>query len=50
VRGEAIVLQAMRWPDEIRDPTELLPAPVELSDDEIDGALALMDSMTREDL
>ncbi|MFH9554559.1 hypothetical protein [Streptomyces sp. NPDC017435] len=40
----------MRWPDEIRDPAELLPPPVELSDDEIEGALALMDSMTREDL
>jgi len=50
VPEEAIVLHAMRWSDEIRDPTELLPEPVELSDDEIDGALALMDSMTREDL
>jgi DNA end-binding protein Ku len=50
VRDGVIVLHAMRWPDEIRDPTELLPEPVELSDDEIDGALALMDTMTREDL
>jgi DNA end-binding protein Ku len=50
VRGDVIVLHAMRWPDEIRDPTELLPSPVELSEDEIDGALALMDSMTRDDL
>jgi DNA end-binding protein Ku len=50
VRDDVIVLHAMRWPDEIRDPSELLPPPVELSDDEIDGALALMDSMTREDL
>jgi DNA end-binding protein Ku len=50
VRDDVIVLHAMRWPDEIRDPSELLPEPVELSDDEIDGALALMDSMTREDL
>jgi DNA end-binding protein Ku len=50
VRDDVIVLHAMRWPDEIRDPAELLPPPVELSDDEIDGALALMDSMTREDL
>jgi DNA end-binding protein Ku len=40
----------MRWPDEVRSPEELLPPPVELSDEEIDGALALMDSMTREDL
>jgi DNA end-binding protein Ku len=50
VRGEAIVLHAMRWPDEIRDPSELTPPPVELSDEEIDGALALMDTMTRDDL
>ncbi|WP_432101296.1 Ku protein [Streptomyces sp. WAC 04229] len=50
VRGEAIVLHAMRWPDEIRDPSELLPPPVDLSDEEIDGALALMDTMTRDDL
>ncbi|MFE9776166.1 Ku protein [Streptomyces sp. NPDC005931] len=50
VREDVIVLHAMRWPDEIRDPAELLPPPVELSDDEIDGALALMDTMAREDL
>ncbi|MFE0470448.1 Ku protein [Streptomyces sp. NPDC058947] len=50
VRDDVIVLHAMRWPDEIRDPSELLPPPVELSDEEIDGALALMDTMTREDL
>ncbi|MFD5910194.1 Ku protein [Streptomyces massasporeus] len=50
VRGDAIVLHAMRWPDEIRDPEELLPPPVDLSDEEIDGALALMDTMSREDL
>ncbi|TXS49831.1 hypothetical protein EAO75_14155 [Streptomyces sp. uw30] len=40
----------MRWPDEIRDPAELPPEPVELTEDEIDGVLALMDSMTRNDL
>ena len=50
VKDDVIVLHAMRWPDEIRDPSELLPPPVELSDEEIDGALALMDTMTREDL
>ncbi|WP_435607040.1 Ku protein [Streptomyces ardesiacus] len=50
VRGEAIVLHAMRWPDEIRDPSELAPPPVELTAEEIDGALALMDTMTRDDL
>ncbi|CAM5644250.1 putative DNA repair protein [Streptomyces afghaniensis 772] len=50
VRDDVIVLHAMRWPDEIRSPEELLPPPVELSDEEIDGALALMDTMTRDDL
>jgi DNA end-binding protein Ku len=50
VRDDVIVLHAMRWPDEIRDPSELVPEPVEVSDEEIDGALALMDSMTRDDL
>ncbi|MGW1245693.1 Ku protein [Streptomyces bobili] len=50
VRDDVIVLHAMRWPDEIRDPAELLPPPVEISQEEIDGALALMDTMTREDL
>ncbi|MGR4852057.1 hypothetical protein [Streptomyces sp. LARHCF252] len=38
-----------KWPDEIRSPEEM-PPPVELSDEEIDGALALLDSLTREDL
>ncbi|GAA2540778.1 hypothetical protein GCM10010423_43730 [Streptomyces levis] len=41
VRDDVIVLHAMRWPDEVRDPTELLPPPVELSDEEVEGALAL---------
>jgi DNA end-binding protein Ku len=50
VRDDVIVLHAMRWPDEIRDPAELLPPPVDVSDDEIEGALTLMDSMTRDDL
>ncbi|MFE2048036.1 Ku protein [Streptomyces sp. NPDC059459] len=50
VREEAIVLHAMRWPDEIRDPSSITPEPVELTDEEIDGALALMDTMARDDL
>ncbi|WP_327188060.1 non-homologous end joining protein Ku [Streptomyces sp. NBC_01334] len=50
VRGDAIVLHAMHWPDEIRDPSELLPEPVDVSEEEIKGALALMDSMSRDDL
>ncbi|MEV6057109.1 Ku protein [Streptomyces sp. NPDC052107] len=50
VRDDVLVLHAMRWPDEIRDPTELLPPPVQVSDEEIKGALALMDTMTTESL
>ncbi|MEU2876261.1 Ku protein [Streptomyces sp. NPDC007070] len=50
VNDEVLVLQLMRWPDEVRDPAELAPPEVEVSEQEIDGALALMDTMTREDL
>ncbi|CAM5651021.1 Ku protein [Streptomyces griseorubiginosus] len=50
VRGDVLVLHAMRWPDEVRSPAELFPPAVELDEDEIEGALALMDSMTRDDL
>ncbi|MEV8605538.1 Ku protein [Streptomyces griseoviridis] len=43
VRGDALVLHAMRWDDEIRDPADLgLPA-ADLTGDEIDRALALVD-------
>ncbi|MFF4935392.1 Ku protein [Streptomyces griseofuscus] len=46
VKDDILVLHAMRWPDEIRDPAELLPPPVQVSEAEIKGALALMDTMT----
>ncbi len=50
VRDESIVLHAMRWPDEIRSPQGLAPTAVEVSDDEIEGARALIDHMTRDGL
>ncbi|MFI1607206.1 Ku protein [Streptomyces griseofuscus] len=50
VKGDVLVLHAMRWPDEIRDPAELLPPPVRVSDQEVEGALALMDTMTVDEL
>ncbi|MEU8976472.1 Ku protein [Streptomyces monashensis] len=50
VRDDVLVLHALRWPDEIRDPAELLPAPVEVFEEEIEGALALMDTMTVDEL
>ncbi|MFE3634256.1 Ku protein [Streptomyces sp. NPDC059168] len=50
VKDDVLVLHAMRWPDEIRSPKELLPPPVDVSDEEIEGALALMETMARDDL
>ncbi|MFJ2847606.1 Ku protein [Streptomyces griseofuscus] len=50
VRDDVLVLHAMHWPDEIRDPAELLPPPVQVADEEIEGVLALMDSMTVDEL
>ncbi|MFJ3283660.1 Ku protein [Streptomyces sp. NPDC086669] len=50
VRGDALVLHAMRWPDEIRDPAEVGPPTAEVTEEEIEGAMALMDSMSRDDL
>ena len=50
IRDQAIVLHAMHWPDEIRDPSSLTPEPVELTDEEIDEAERLIDSITRDNL
>ncbi|WP_406436837.1 hypothetical protein OHB14_61155 [Streptomyces sp. NBC_01613] len=49
ILDNVIVLHAMRWPYEIRDPAEL-PPPMEVSEEEVEGALALMESMGRDDL
>ncbi|WP_351234289.1 Ku protein [Streptomyces sp. NPDC002133] len=46
VVDDAILLHTMKWPDEIRDPSELTPNATDLDDQEIDGALALMDTMS----
>ncbi|WP_405810400.1 Ku protein [Streptomyces sp. NBC_01520] len=45
VRDDAIVLHAMRWPDEIRSPESLAPGDVELDEDEIERAVQLTDTM-----
>ncbi|MFF4733476.1 Ku protein [Streptomyces mirabilis] len=50
VRDDVIVLHAMRWPDEIRDPAELTPEAVELTDNEIEEAQHLIERMSRDDL
>ncbi|MCX4853789.1 non-homologous end joining protein Ku [Streptomyces canus] len=50
IRDDVIVLHAMRWPDEVRDPAVVDPPHEKVSDEEIEGALALMESMSRDDL
>ena len=50
VKDDVLVLHLMRWPDEGRDPAEIAPPAVPVSEQEIEGALALVDTMTREDL
>jgi DNA end-binding protein Ku len=50
VRDDAIVLHAMRWPDEVRDPAAVDPPHETVSEEEIEGALALIDRMTQDDL
>ncbi|WP_373996266.1 hypothetical protein [Streptomyces sp. 6-11-2] len=50
VRGDVITLHALLWPDEIRDPAAMVPPPVQLDEDEVDEAVALIEAMTRDDL
>lgn len=50
VRDNVIVLHAMRWTDEIRDPAELRPDDVKITDAEIAEAQHLIDRLTRDDL
>ncbi|MFD5717165.1 Ku protein [Streptomyces sp. NPDC127036] len=50
VRDNVIVLHAMHWADEIRDPAELKPDDVKLTKKEIAEAEHLIDRLTRDDL
>ncbi|MFH8370128.1 Ku protein [Streptomyces sp. NPDC018031] len=51
VVDDTIVLQAMHWPDEVRSAEGLAPkTPVEVSDGEVDEALALMEAIGGTDL
>lgn len=50
IKENALVLHAMHWDDEIRDPSSLAPKPVDLTDDEIDAAVVLMSTMERDDV
>ncbi|MFG2840798.1 Ku protein [Streptomyces zaomyceticus] len=44
--GGALLLSGLHWGDEIRSSEEVTPPEIELTDDEIDGALELMETMT----
>ncbi|MFD7446713.1 Ku protein [Streptomyces sp. NPDC059909] len=48
--GDAILIHMMRWPDEVRSSEELTPPASELGEDELEGALALMDTMSTEEM
>ncbi|MGW5529446.1 non-homologous end joining protein Ku [Streptomyces xanthochromogenes] len=50
VRDDVIVLHAMHWDDEIRSPETLAPKQVELSDDEVDAAIQLLETMAQDDI
>ncbi|MFJ5157498.1 Ku protein [Streptomyces sp. NPDC088353] len=50
VRGDVITLHALLWPDEIRDPAAIVAPPVQLDEDEVNEAVALIEAMTRDDL
>ncbi|MEV8353171.1 Ku protein [Streptomyces niveus] len=50
IRDDVMTLRQMHWPDEIRDPAELVPEPVELDEGEIERALVLMDTMILDDV
>jgi DNA end-binding protein Ku len=50
LEGDVIALHAMRWPDEIRDASAVAPPATDIDDSEVDGAVALIDAMTTEDL
>ncbi|MFD7324192.1 Ku protein [Streptomyces sp. NPDC059875] len=47
---DALLLHGMRWSDEVRDPTELTPDDVDLTEKEIDEALTLLEAMSVERL
>ncbi|MFI9297556.1 non-homologous end joining protein Ku [Streptomyces gardneri] len=48
--GDALLLSGLHWGDEIRSPAELAPPETALTDDEVEGALALMETMSVDSL
>lgn len=45
IREGALTLHQMHWPDEIRDPSELVPEAVDVDEGEVERALMLIESM-----
>ncbi|MER8162185.1 Ku protein [Streptomyces sp. NPDC094472] len=50
VVGDAIVLQVLHWPDEIRSAEGLAPRAVDISDSEVDEAMTLMEAIGGTDI
>ncbi|MFJ5272248.1 Ku protein [Streptomyces sp. NPDC088358] len=50
VRDGALIAHVLKWDDEIRDPAELAPKDIEVTDSEIDAAVHLVESMTTDDI
>ncbi|MFJ2394471.1 Ku protein [Streptomyces sp. NPDC087843] len=50
VRDGVLVAHVLKWDDEIRDPAELAPKDIEVTDSEIDAAVHLVESMTTDDI
>ncbi len=50
VRDNVLVLHAMKWDDEIRSPEPIAPTPTELTEEEVEEAVLLVDSMTVDDI
>ncbi|MGO4635009.1 Ku protein [Streptomyces sp. 2RAF24] len=48
--GDALLLQGLHWGDEIRSPAELVPPDTDLTEEEVDRALALMETMSTDHL
>ncbi|MFI5987721.1 Ku protein [Streptomyces sp. NPDC051555] len=46
VKGQAIMLHAMRWPDEIRSSSQVPVPEVEVSEEEVEAAVRLTDSLS----
>lgn len=49
ILDRALVLHTMHWPDEVRSPAELAPAPVDLTEEEVQRAIDLMEGMAADD-